>query len=1067
MKRIVSITLYSVLILYTVDGNAGDLRASRKDQEGLSRILTPGHSVVFDGNNISTFIRNNGSFNRNPSTGNSGFEWPRGTGNTAIYASGIWLGGKVNNDVRVAVAEYSYEFDAGPIRPGINPDDPEWRVYKIKTGDNALNNPDYADWPYREGAPFRVTATGDTLPLLIGDMTVWTVFNDNNPALHTNMNTLPLGIELQLTAYAYNLPNALANTIFYYWKLINKSGTQIDSAYVSLWSDVDLGDSGDDFDGCDTTLGLGYTYNAHPIDRVYGGSPPAVGFDFLQGPLVLGVVTDTARFPDGRIFPGKKLLKMTSCVKNYDGSSVPFGTPQNGQEVFNFQQGFDRYGAPILNNNGVPTRFMFPGDPNIPSGPSNWIETGTGGDRHFMMSAGPFTMAQGDTQEIAAASIISQGFDNRNSVATLKLADSIVQRAYYFVTANSPAVDVDVSYPTGTTATLRIVTDATRSRADSLVASLRRLNNSLVVSLPLFDDGTHGDSAALDGLWTNAITILREPQGMSLDLTLRDSLLGPYTWEGIRDFITTIGIVETNNPIVFLDDLNHDGVVNPGEYVRYGFTLANNTPYILNLLVVPDPRVTGSGVTIFNLLPGGSYTMTYNPNDTTSYFDFRVPPVYLESSFVIGITASDESNNRWNSTIRFPVVQLSGTAYGTPIAHVSGSSEWEFNVLVVDPSLAQNHTYEMTIVDSIDISRTTGFTLRDSTAGITLLSNHPLPDATGNNIPYIDGFRILRGNNFGNLGLRQDSSQWVSLDPVWFQGYRFGGDPLAAPYSAAIPADALPNYLGHVDSWFHRHYSPPVEIRFGPGQIQKAYRVRRAGGVGTAYAIQAVDPFVDVPFTVWDMSASTPRQLTVCWRDQSNNSLWDPLVGDDGVEVVFIYFRTYDPVGHQWLYENEGGDPALWSDVCTVGPQADMMYGFAVGVLPGHVLNESPGIVYLRPWFALRNNDRFTFNPTVILGVGEDDLPARFSLGQNYPNPFNPSTTILFSIPKQGTANLRVYNMLGQEVATVVDDVLPAGTHSVRWEGTSNSNRQVATGVYFYRLESGGFVATRKLLLLR
>jgi flagellar hook assembly protein FlgD len=94
-------------------------------------------------------------------------------------------------------------------------------------------------------------------------------------------------------------------------------------------------------------------------------------------------------------------------------------------------------------------------------------------------------------------------------------------------------------------------------------------------------------------------------------------------------------------------------------------------------------------------------------------------------------------------------------------------------------------------------------------------------------------------------------------------------------------------------------------------------------------------------------------------------------------------------------------------------------------------------------------------------------MPSEFFLSQNYPNPFNPSTTIRFSIPKQGKASLKIYNILGQEVETVVDDVLPAGSHSIRWEGTSNSNRQVATGVYFYRLESGGFVATRKLLLLR
>ncbi|MBI5476054.1 MAG: hypothetical protein HY964_04880 [Ignavibacteriales bacterium] len=423
---LIALTLLTTLLL-----PAGE-RINSKDKKQLykpSEITTKGDYVIFDANNISTYIRNNGSFNRDPGTGNSGFEWPKGTGNTAIYASGIWLGGLVNELPRVAVAEYSYEFDAGPIATGVNPDDSRWKVYKIKRGDNASTNSDYANWPIEDGAPFSYDGDGNKVPKVIGDMTIFAVFNDNNPLVHVNMNTEPLGIEVQLTAFAFNRSDALGNTIYYKWKLINKGGRDIRDAYVTVWADPDLGDSGDDYDGCDTTLGIGFTYNSDAHDGVYGDAPPATGFDFLQGPLVPGAPTDTAKFPSGRIVPGYKFLKMTSYLK-YNNDNSDLGNPSTGQEVYNYMRGLTRTAQPIFNNRGIATPFMFPGDPNFDTSATNWIESEGGGDRRFMMSAGPFNMAPGDTQEIVAGNLIAQGSDYHNSVTALKKADEVVQLAY-------------------------------------------------------------------------------------------------------------------------------------------------------------------------------------------------------------------------------------------------------------------------------------------------------------------------------------------------------------------------------------------------------------------------------------------------------------------------------------------------------------------------------------------------------------------------------------------------------------------------------------------------------------
>lgn len=95
------------------------------------------------------------------------------------------------------------------------------------------------------------------------------------------------------------------------------------------------------------------------------------------------------------------------------------------------------------------------------------------------------------------------------------------------------------------------------------------------------------------------------------------------------------------------------------------------------------------------------------------------------------------------------------------------------------------------------------------------------------------------------------------------------------------------------------------------------------------------------------------------------------------------------------------------------------------------------------------------------------NLPTEFALSQNVPNPFNPSTRISFALPKDTRVNLSVYNVLGQHVSTLVDDMMRAGNQSVTWDGTDNSGHQVSSGVYFYKLRTGDFTDTKKMLLLK
>jgi hypothetical protein len=102
-----------------------------------------------------------------------------------------------------------------------------------------------------------------------------------------------------------------------------------------------------------------------------------------------------------------------------------------------------------------------------------------------------------------------------------------------------------------------------------------------------------------------------------------------------------------------------------------------------------------------------------------------------------------------------------------------------------------------------------------------------------------------------------------------------------------------------------------------------------------------------------------------------------------------------------------------------------------------------------------------------LTDVQSDNLVAKdFSLSQNYPNPFNPSTTIKFSIPQSAFVSLKVFDVLGKEVAILVNDYLSAGTYSTLFEASS-AGKNLSSGVYFYRIETNQFSQTKKFMLMK
>ncbi|HWP83381.1 MAG TPA: LamG-like jellyroll fold domain-containing protein [Bacteroidota bacterium] len=367
----------------------------------------------FDANNISMWVRRNGMFARDPfGAGTSGgLVWPKGSGKTAIFASGIWIGATVGGTVRTAVASYQSEFTPGPVIDGApaDPNNVKYRVYKVSAGDNASTNPDYAEWPADLGAP----VNNDGKPKILGDQTLFCVYNDMNPSKHFPVatdgpfGTAPLGAEVQQTTFGFNRSGALANTVFLRFKIINRSNSTWQNAYIALWSDPDLGNFADDFVGIDTNRTLGFVYNATNTDAVYGTPAPAAGYQILRGAFYTKPIQAFAFYTAGATFPLRD--------------------PTNATEAYNFMSGLRADGSQYVDpTTGNPTLFPVSGDPVTGLG---WVDSQPA-DRRFLLSTGPFDLEPGQSKEFIAAIILAQGADNINSVTALRLASDEIQSLY-------------------------------------------------------------------------------------------------------------------------------------------------------------------------------------------------------------------------------------------------------------------------------------------------------------------------------------------------------------------------------------------------------------------------------------------------------------------------------------------------------------------------------------------------------------------------------------------------------------------------------------------------------------
>ena len=113
--------------------------------------------------------------------------------------------------------------------------------------------------------------------------------------------------------------------------------------------------------------------------------------------------------------------------------------------------------------------------------------------------------------------------------------------------------------------------------------------------------------------------------------------------------------------------------------------------------------------------------------------------------------------------------------------------------------------------------------------------------------------------------------------------------------------------------------------------------------------------------------------------------------------------------------------------------------------------------------------DNISFSPSNSVGVDNisETLPQRFALEQNFPNPFNPVTTLRYDLPENGLVNITIYDMMGREVKTLINQIQDAGYRSVIWDATNDYGKPVSAGIYLYQIQVGEYMQTKKMVLLK
>ncbi|HFE64762.1 MAG TPA: hypothetical protein ENK14_10165, partial [Caldithrix sp.] len=876
-------------------------------------------ATMFNINNISGWISWNGMSGHDPIVDDAGVWYPRGTA-PVVFTDGLLWGGYVQDPdtIKPRLRVGGQHYITGTIPGWINspgnpqpPDDPRVRIYRIRRDWQTVTdeelwqeaaellhlNPaeitqqqivqlraqyqtDWNEWPVEVGAPFYdlngngiyEPSQGETPGLQNADQVIWLVVNDLDFAsVFYIFGSPPIGLELQTTIWAYNrLHDPLGQVVFRSYRLINKSEMQIDSMFVGVFSDLDIGDYTDDFLGCDTSLQLGYAYNAFMRDNIFSQfnlPPSAVGYQLLQGPVVPSP-GDTANF-DFKRKPDYRNLPLNSFVPFQSVNSPdppPIGDYTMTSRFYNGLNGY-QFDENTLNpppftigsgpERGFPTKFKFTGDPLLGTGDVDGIEDNfLPGDRRILMSSGPFTMLPGDTQELVVALVGGNDLvsDNLGAVQDLKYNCEMIRRAWE-KNFRAPCQTEAPVQPAGDQ--FQLTSKINLSDFPEATACRVQLNaqygSEPEIMLPLYDDGTGGDETAGDFIWSRTVLLDSRKYPLKGDLVI-DTPAGQIEYPAAVGQMTLRPAPVLNNWQLTWENGKQDGEINEGEKVHVAFDIRNiDSQNRIDHLKIVYQTGQRSQLKYIAPAPIEAGATVQHPEQ---YIQFTAPAG--SDSISIPITINYDYN-RTRGKLHLPVTRwYPDTIRGKDLAveTVRGFAE-NVHPIVADPTLLTGHRYQITFrADTVRDSLT--WKLRDLTTQSVKAENQVVGESLDEDYPVIDGIEwkifsptpALRAIvEISNSGGPLDENNWDGRGAP-FRG-NFVWHSLSAPGDSnrwfLSSGNSLSQSLDRVFQIHPQIADHDFEIRFS--RQQRSLYLHWNGN----------DSVETVPFSAWDVGTATYR----------------------------------------------------------------------------------------------------------------------------------------------------------------------------------------------------------------
>ncbi len=262
--------------------------------------------------------------------------------------------------------------------------------------------------------------------------------------------------------------------------------------------------------------------------------------------------------------------------------------------------------------------------------------------------------------------------------------------------------------------------------------------------------------------------------------------------------------------------------------------------------------------------------------------------------------------------------------------------------------------------------------------------------------------------------------------------------------------DTVDEYDPATDTW--KSKAPMPTARWGLSSCAVNNKIYSVGGANTAGGgfkggIRSVESYEPLTNS-WESSSNMPTRRLYLTSSASDGKIY-AIGGNPDFGIWLSTVEEYDPVTNSWMVKTSMPTARWGLSASTVNAKI-----YAIG--------GSSSTNWSDPPIATVEEYNPLLDPIMSVNDHSPGYLTKFFLGQNYPNPFNPSTNIEFSIAKSEFVTLKIYNILGREVSTLVSERLTAGKYKYEWDAS-----ELASGVYLYRLETEGFLKTRKMILMK